>query len=97
MNPPMTMPAMPIPRTERRMDTFDELIDLLSTEFKVDLSAIDLDSELVDFGLDSLALVDLMFTVEEHFDIDLPNETSRFRTVRQLIGLIDQLRMPRAA
>jgi acyl carrier protein len=82
---------------DRRIDTFDELIDLLSTEFKVDLSAIDLDSELVDFGLDSLALVDLMFTVEEHFDIDLPNETSRFRTVRQLIGLIDQLRLPRAA
>ena len=85
------------PRAETRVDTFDELIDLLSTEFKVDLSAIDLDSELVDFGLDSLALVDLMFAVEEHFDIDLPNETSRFRTVRQLIGLIDQLRMPRAA
>ena len=82
---------------EPRVDTFDELVDLLSTGFMVDLSAIDLDSELVDFGLDSLTLVDLMFAVEERFDIDLPNETSRFRTVRQLIGLIDQLRLPRAA
>ena len=93
----MTIASTPTAVPARRPDTFDELIDLLSTEFKVDLSAIDLDSELVDFGLDSLALVDLMFTVEEQFDIDLPNETSRFRTVRQLIGLIDQLRLPRAA
>lgn len=92
----MTMPTPMTPALPRR-DTFDELIDVLCTEFQLDLTTIDLDSELVDFGLDSLALVDLMFAVEEHFDIDLPNDTSRFRTVRQLLGLIDQLRMPRAA
>ncbi len=79
------------------MNTFDELVQLLSADFQVDFDTIDLDSELADFGLDSLALVDLMFTVEEHFGIDLPNETSRFRTVRQLVGLIDTLRLPLVA
>jgi len=79
------------------MNTFDDLAELLAGDFHVDFDTIDLDSELADFGLDSLALVDLMFTVEEHFGIDLPNETSRFKTVRQLVGLIEQLRLPLVA
>ena len=79
------------------MNTFDELVSLMSDDFRVDGAAIDLDSDLANLGLDSLELVDLLFTVEEHFGVDMPADTSRFRTLRQLVRLIDDLRLPLVA
>lgn len=77
--------------------TCEELIRLLSTEFNVDPSIITVDKRLIDYGIDSLGLVDLMFTVEEHFGIDLPTDMAGFRTLGDFAALVDRLRLPCAA
>jgi acyl carrier protein len=79
------------------MNTCDELIHLLSTDFNVDPATIAVDRQLAEYGIDSLGLVDLMFTVEEHFGIDLPADMAQFRTLGDFAALVDRLRMPVAA
>ncbi len=79
------------------MNTYDELVALLAPEFKLDPTLVDGAQDLTAYGLDSLAFVDVMFLVEEHFGIDLPNDTAEFRTLNDLAALIDGLMIPEAA
>ncbi len=79
------------------MNTCDELTHLLSTDFHVDPATIGMDKQLADYGIDSLGLVDLMFTVEEHFGVDLPSDMTPFRTLRTFAALVDRLRLQQAA
>lgn len=79
------------------MNTYDELVYLLAPEFHLDRNVIEPDRDLVDYGMDSLTLVDVMFVVEEHFGIDLPSNVSGFRTLRDLAAVIDSLRQPQPA
>lgn len=77
--------------------TCEELIHLLSKEFKVDPSTIGVDKPLVEYGIDALGLVDLMFVVEEHFGVDLPTDVAGFRTLGEFAALVDRLRKPCSA
>lgn len=79
------------------MTTCEELIELLSREFKVPADMIEIDKPLASYGLDSLSLVELMFTVEEHFEIDIPTEGQRFQSLAELGSVIDQLLLRKAA
>lgn len=79
------------------MTTCEELIELLTREFKVAPGVIEVDKPLVSYGLDSLSLVELMFTVEEHFEIDIPTDGTRFETLADLGRLIDHLLLRKAA
>lgn len=79
------------------MTTCEELIELLSREFKVPPGIIEVDKPLASYGLDSLSLVELMFTVEEHFEIDIPTEGQRFETLSDLGRLIDSILLRKAA
>jgi acyl carrier protein len=79
------------------MNTCDELIQMLSSDFNVDPATIEIDKQLIDYGIDSLGLVDLMFTVEEHFGVDLPTDMSSYRTLGAFAALVDRLRLQRAA
>lgn len=79
------------------MNTYDELVKLLAPEFDLDPATIDAERDLRDYGLDSLALVDMMFVVEERFGIDLPSDTSAFTSLKDLALLVDRLLLRRAA
>ncbi|MEO8938594.1 MAG: acyl carrier protein [Burkholderiaceae bacterium] len=79
------------------MNTYDELIELLSPEFHLDRNAIEPDKDLADYGMDSLTVVELMFVVEEHFGIDLPSDVTAFKTLSDLAAVIDRLRLAQAA
>ena len=79
------------------MTTCEELIELLTREFKVAPGIIEVDKPLAAYGLDSLSLVELMFTVEEHFEIDIPTEGTRFETLADLGHVIDQQLLKKAA
>ena len=79
------------------MDTLEELKQLIHEKFDIETSTLKPDVPLTDYGLDSLSLAELLFTVEEHFDIDFPDNRKDINTMRGLAGLIDELRAPQAA
>ncbi len=48
---------------------------------------------LIEYGLDSMRSLELIMALEEHFDIELPDEAiARVQTVADLVRLIEQQR-----
>ena len=74
------------------MSTLAELKTLIQNTFGIAADKLEADAPLADYGLDSLALAELLFTVEEHFNIDLPDDRSDVKTLAGLAGLIDELK-----
>lgn len=79
------------------MSTLDELKQLIVTNFGIEADSLKADAPLADYGLDSLALAELLFSIEEHFDLDFPDERSEVNTLAGLAALIDELRTTKAA
>lgn len=46
--------------------------EIIAQQALMDVSDVSLDQTLADLGLDSLALVESIFAIEEAFDIDVP-------------------------
>jgi acyl carrier protein len=75
----------------RYVTTFDEVVQLIHEKFGVETDALDPAAELTQFGLDSLTLVELIFAIEEHFGVQIPDHAD-IRNLMDLAMLIDELR-----
>lgn len=64
----------------------------LAEHLKRDVSKIQLQSDLrKDLGLDSLAMIELLFKIEETFDLEIPNDDlSQITTVGDVITYVEQ-------
>ncbi len=79
------------------MSTLEELKQLIHKTFDIDPATLKADTPLEEYGLDSLSLAELLFAIEEHFNVDLPDSRSGVNTLAGLAQLIDDLRTPKAA
>jgi len=75
------------------MTTLEQLTQLLHDKFDIAPSALQPDLPLAEYGLDSLALAELLFTVEEEFDIKFPDRPDNVDTLAELATAIDRLRV----
>lgn len=78
-------------------DTFERLMQLISAQYHLDTSMVTAETGLADAGLDSLAVAELLFSIEEDFGVDLgdvpPDAVPS--TVGEIVALIDgKLRAP---
>jgi acyl carrier protein len=64
----------------------------LAQHLKRDVSKIQPQDRLrEDLGLDSLAMIELLFKIEEHFDLEIPNEDlSRVTTVADVTAYVEE-------
>ena len=64
----------------------------LAQHLKRDAAQVRLDDELrKDLGLDSLSMIELLFRIEEAFDIEIPNEDlGDIRTVGEVIAYVER-------
>lgn len=74
------------------MTTLEQLTQLLHDTFDIDKASLQPDLPLADYGLDSLALAELLFTIEEEFDVKFPDRPDNIDTLAQLATAIDTLR-----
>ena len=74
--------------------TFDAISAVLVEQFKVESSAVGPQVALDQLGLDSLALMEFVFAVEDRFDVRIPEERLDPRqagvTLGQLAHLLDE-------
>jgi acyl carrier protein len=63
----------------------------LAEHLKRDVSKVQLQDELKkDLGLDSLAMIELLFKIEEAFDLEIPNDDlSQITTVGDVIAYVE--------
>ena len=68
----------------------DDLKNILSDQLDVDPDTINDDTDLADdLGADSLDVVDLVMTLEEEFDIEIPDEDiETMTTVGEIVEYI---------
>lgn len=72
--------------------TFDVVKALMVDRFGVEEGAVKSDTKLETLGLDSLAIVEFMFFIEEKHGIKVKNENIDIDTVQDVVDLIDRLK-----
>ena len=81
--------------------TFDAISAVLVEQFKVEASAIEPQVALDQLGLDSLALMEFVFAVEDRFDVRIPEDRLDPRqagvTLAQLAVLLDEAIVAKAS
>ena len=72
------------------MSSLPELQKLIHDKYGIDPATLNPDESMRDKGLDSLALVEFLFAVEEHFHIDMSDADSSLDTLAGLAAVVDQ-------
>ncbi|MCI8554044.1 MAG: acyl carrier protein [Clostridiales bacterium] len=71
---------------------FEKVRTILSNQFDVEEGAITLETNIADdLGADSLDVVDLLMSLEDEFDVEIPDEEAEhIRTVNELVVYIEE-------
>ena len=77
------------------MTTLQTLQNLLNKNFGLDPNRLDAQAKLEDLDIDSLAVVEVLFDVENQFKVTVPSESgarqASLKTIGDLVEYIDRL------
>lgn len=73
------------------MSSLVALQDLIKEKYGLEAVALDPHAPFGDKGLDSLALVEFLFVVEERFGITMPDSQTNVTTLAELAKVVDKL------
>ena len=70
---------------------FDKLKEIVADQLDVDADKVTMESNITeDLGADSLDTVDLVMSIEEVFDIEIPDEAvEKIKTVGDIVNYIE--------
>ena len=70
---------------------FKTMQDLIAEQFAIDADEVTMDSSFVDdLGADSLDVVDLLMSIEDEFEIEVPDEEiENIKTVGDIVKYIE--------
>lgn len=71
--------------------TLHRLSDLLARDYQVSDVALGLDTPLESLGIDSLATVELLFSIEDAFGIKLSPDPAAMKTVGDVVQHVDEV------
>ncbi|MCR4639021.1 acyl carrier protein [Ruminococcus sp.] len=71
---------------------FEKLKDIIAEQLSVEADEINMESNIQDdLGADSLDVVDLITTIEDEFDISIPDEAvEEIKTVGDIVNYIEK-------
>jgi acyl carrier protein len=64
---------------------------LIHEKYGIEESALDPHASMREKGVDSLALVEFLFAIEDHFHIDMPDADSNVDTLAELAVVVDKI------
>ena len=74
------------------MSSLKELQDLIQEKYGLDPATLDPNASMRNSGIDSLALVEFLFAVEDKYGISVPDEHSGIDTLAELAVVVDKVR-----
>ena len=77
--------------------TFDVLCDVIAKDHGLDVSKLTPSTPLAELTIDSLALIELIFTLEDRFDVAADNVPADLPTLGSVADYIDSLRTAKVA
>ncbi|NMP36918.1 MAG: acyl carrier protein [Clostridiales bacterium] len=71
---------------------FEKLREIICEQLDLEESEVNLDSNILeDLGADSLDVVDLVMSIEDEFDLEVPDEEiARIKTVGDIVKFIEE-------
>ena len=78
-------------------DVASDVIAIIAKKKRVDKPTVELTDRLEDLGLESLDAVEMIFDIEEKFDIEIPynantnNPRTEFKTVGDVVNAVGEL------
>ena len=71
---------------------FEKLKDIIADQLSVEADEVTMDSNIQDdLGADSLDVVDLITTIEDEFDLSIPDEAvEEIKTVGDIVNYIEK-------
>ena len=71
---------------------FEKVRDILMDQLDAEESAITMEASIIDdLGADSLDVVDLVMTLEDEFDVEIPDEEiENIKTVGDIVRFIEE-------
>ena len=69
----------------------EDIVEMITGRISPTSDALQLSEPLDKLGLDSMQVVELIFDIEEKFDIQIPLNANMDKTVGDLIQAVDQL------
>ncbi|WP_425257898.1 acyl carrier protein [Rubrivivax sp. RP6-9] len=79
------------------MSSLKELQDLIQEKYGLDPATLDPHASMRGSGIDSLALVEFLFAVEDKYGISVPDEYSNIDTLAELAEVVDKMRASQTA
>jgi len=67
------------------------MVETLAEKYDVRRDSITPEATLAELGLDSLTVVELLFDVEDEFEIEVPEERATFETLAEAAALVEEL------
>ena len=79
-------------KMEDQIMIFEKLKDIIAEQLSVEADEVNMDSNIQDdLGADSLDVVDLITTIEDEFDISIPDEAvEEIKTVNDIVNYIEK-------
>lgn len=71
--------------------TFERLRLILVRDYKADPDRLAPDTPLDSLNIDSLGIAELLFTIEDEFQVKLTKEPVEMATVADVVGFVDRL------
>ena len=62
----------------------------MQKELGVDELQVGPEQPLAELGIDSLSMIEFMFTLEEEFDCELPQDDDHLHTVADIVRIVDE-------
>jgi acyl carrier protein len=78
-------------------DVAGDVIAIIAKKKRVDKPTVELSDKLLDLGLESLDAVEMIFDLEEKFDVQIPynantnNPRTEFETVSDVVAAVEKL------
>jgi acyl carrier protein len=79
------------------MGSLQQLQEIIRDKYSLDPSTFDPNQSMREQGLDSLAVAEFLFEVEDRLGITLPDDYQGLETLAALADLIDRMRAEQAA
>jgi len=70
--------------------TLERLKKLFVAHFDYDIEQVTATTTLEDLGLDSLDIIEFMFEIETEFNIKIPDQEFRVRTIQEMVDAVDR-------
>ncbi len=69
---------------------FDKIVAIIADQLDMEVSDITVDSTFEDLGADSIDVVDVIMTLEDEFDMEIPDEAiENMKTVGELVKFVE--------